>query len=80
LEVRVWVYVERAFTPGARLGTWTRSQATFSRDTLAPVRDDGDKTVVDFSKWTPVRRDPAYEQRLLEALSKRMAASTPDRT
>jgi hypothetical protein len=80
LEVRVWVYVERAFTPGARLGTWTRSQATFSRDTLAPVRDDGDKTVVDFSKWTPVRRDPAYEQRLLEALSKRMAAYTPDRT
>ena len=80
LEVRVWVYVERAFTPGVRSGTWTRSQVTFTRDTLAPVRDSGDETVVDFSKWTPVRRDPAYEQRLLEALSRRIAASSSNRT
>ena len=80
LEVRVWVYVERAFTPGVRSGTWTRSQTTFSRDTLTPVRDSDDETVVDFSKWTPVRRDPAYEQRLLEALSRRIAAASSNRT
>ncbi len=80
LEVRVWVYVERAFTPGLRSGTWTRSQTTFSRDTLAPVRDADDQTVVDFSKWTPVRRDPAYEQRLLEALSRQIATVSADRT
>lgn len=75
LEVRIWVYVERAFTPGMRSGTWTRSQTTFTRDTLAPVRSGEDRTVIDFSKWTPVRRDPAYEQRLLDALTRRLAAS-----
>ncbi len=76
LEVRIWVYVERAFTPGVRTGTWTRSQATFARDTLAPSRADDEGIVVDFSKWTPVRRDSAYEQRILDALSRKLTASS----
>ena len=76
LEVRIWVYVERAFTPGVRTGTWTRSQTTFARDTLAPSRTDDDGVVVDFSKWTPVRRDSAYEQRILDALSRKLTASS----
>lgn len=73
LEVRVWVYVERAFTPGVRSGSWTRSQTTYARDPLAPGfdRQQGD-VVIDFSRWTPVRRDPAYEQRLLQELTRRL--------
>ncbi len=72
IEVRVWVYVERAFTPGIRTGTWSRSQTTITRDPLAPEVRGTD--VVDMSRWTPVRRDKPYEQRLLQALSARIAS------
>jgi len=73
LEVRVWVYIERAFTPGVRSGSWTRSQTTYARDPLAPGTGSGrDDVTIDFSRWTPVRRDPAYERRLLRELSRRM--------
>lgn len=74
IEVRIWVYVERAFTPGMRNGTWTRSQTTYSTDRLAPTRSKGAKSTLDRSKWTPVRRDEPYERILLEALSKRLDA------
>lgn len=73
IEVRIWVYVERAFTPGVRSGTWSRSQTTFTRDPNAPEVRGGD--VVDLSTWTPVRRDEPYEQRLLEALSARITTN-----
>jgi hypothetical protein len=77
LEVRIWVYIERAFTPGVRSGSWTRSQTTFARDPLVPSRGDGDELMVDFSRWTPVRRDPAYEQRFREALGRQLAGVEP---
>ena len=54
LELRVWVYIERAFTPGLRNGTWSRSQLTFSSDPLAPetlTLESG--ATVDLSRWTP---------------------------
>ena len=77
LEVRVWVYIERAFTPGVRSGTWTRSQTTYARNPLAPgTGSDRDDVIIDFSRWTPVRRDPAYECRLLRELSRRMNEPT----
>ena len=72
IEVRIWVYVERAFTPGMRNGTWTRSQTTFTSDRLNPARGSSTDTAFDRSKWTPVRRDEPYERLLLEALDKRM--------
>jgi hypothetical protein len=74
LEVRVWVYIERAFTPGLRNGTWSRSQLSFSSDPLAPDRlklESG--TTVDISRWTPLRRDTAYENRLVEMIRSRFS-------
>ena len=74
LELRVWVYIERAFTPGLRNGTWSRSQLSFSSDPLAPERltlESG--ATVDLSRWTPLRRDTAYEQRLIEMIQSRLS-------
>ena len=74
LELRVWVYTERAFTPGLRTGTWSRSQLSFSTDPLAPDRlklESG--ATVDLSRWTPLRRDTAYEQRLVDAIRSRLS-------
>jgi hypothetical protein len=82
LELRVWVYIERAFTPGLRNGTWSRSQLSFSSDPLAPERlklESG--ATVDLSRWTPLRRDTAYEQRLVEVIRTRfskLSAGEPD--
>ena len=79
IEVRIWVYVERAFTPGVRTGTWTRSQTTYSSDRLNPVQDDSDGApTVDRSKWTPVRRDVPYEHRLLHALDQAVTKNKPE--
>lgn len=63
LELRVWVYVERATIPGLRRSTWTRSKTT---QTLlvypeGMTKDKKGMTV----NWQPVARDPAYERRLL---------------
>ena len=74
LELRVWVYIERAFTPGLRNGTWSRSQLSFSSDPLAPetlTLESG--ATVDLSRWTPLRRDTAYEQRLIDLIRTRLS-------
>ena len=74
LELRVWVYTERAFTPGLRTGTWSRAQRSFSADPLAPDRlmlESG--STVDRSRWTPLRRDTAYERRLVEEIRSRLS-------
>lgn len=72
LELRVWVYVERASSPGERRSTWTRHASTRARSgytfDVAAMRDDpvgGTGTT-----WTTVARDSAYERRLLAAVSK----------
>lgn len=74
LELRVWVYIERAFTPGLRNGTWSRSQLSFSSDPLAPDRLELESgATVDLSRWTPLRRDTAYEQRLIGMIRNRLS-------
>ena len=72
IEVRIWVFVERAFTPGMRSGSWTRSQTTFTRDRVESRRISESGAAIDQSKWTPVRRDIPYERRLLDALNQRI--------
>ena len=74
LELRVWVYTERAFTPGLRTGTWSRSQLSFSADPLSPDRlklESG--ATVDLSRWTPLRRDTDYERRLVDTIRSRLS-------
>jgi hypothetical protein len=69
LELRVWVYVERANTPGFRRGAWTRRTAS---RTILPNFDQPDLSGIG---WTPVARDRAYEQRLLADVASQLSSS-----
>lgn len=68
LELRVWVYVERAYSPGLRRSTWTRARTTRTR--IVPAEDE---EALPSRYWTPVHRDQAYERRLLGAVQSALA-------
>ena len=68
LELRVWVYVERAYSPGMRRSTWTRAKTTRTR--IIPAEDE---QALPSRYWTSVRRDEAYERRLLAAVQSALA-------
>jgi hypothetical protein len=70
LELRVWVFVERAHHPGVRRSTWSR-QLT-SRSTITPPRSD---EPLPATFWTPVARDQALEQRIVAEIERRLAAA-----
>lgn len=65
IELRVWVYIERAHAPGRRRSTWTRSRST--RMKVIPVNKN--EKPVPNQYWTPVERDQAFERRLLAAIN-----------
>ncbi len=68
LELRCWVYVERANTPGVRRGTWSRRSTT----TTVLVAPEGESSSNLF--WTPVARDTAYERRLLAVVQQALGS------
>ena len=72
IELRVWVYVERSFRPGMQNAAWTRSMTTFTTNPLDTRRAASPDARADQSNWTPVRRDRAYEARLIEAFIRRV--------
>ncbi len=67
LEVSVKVFVERAFVPGLKRSTYSRLLNTKFTD---PLRPGGEI-------WTAVGRDPEWEARILEDLTRRLATATP---
>ncbi|MDZ4753118.1 MAG: hypothetical protein SGJ11_01310 [Phycisphaerae bacterium] len=73
MELRVWVYVEQAFTPHMQRSTWTFSQTTFARDPMRQAAG-ADGTTRDRSIWTPIARDPPMEAILLAKLRERLAS------
>ncbi len=79
LELRVWVYLERAYTPYLQRSTWTFQGRTFARnperaaDIANAERNDG--STRDTSIWTPIARDPAFEEAILTKLRERLAAA-----
>jgi hypothetical protein len=86
LELRVWVFLERAHTPGLRRSTWTRSKTSRARDPAAPdtslwePRGEMFRTrSIDRERggtmWAVVGRDPAMEQRLLADVARRISAA-----
>ncbi|MFO0873954.1 MAG: hypothetical protein U0575_08290 [Phycisphaerales bacterium] len=80
IEVRAWVYLEQAHTPGMRRFTWTRRLTTRTINPQDPI--DPAEGVLSTSVWTPIGRDDAYERRLLAEFQRRLgsqatAAPTP---
>jgi len=63
LEVRVRVFVERAFVPNLKMNTYSRTLSTRYRTPLDPAEET----------WTPVGRDRAWEARILSDLGRRMS-------
>lgn len=63
VEMRVWVFVDRAFRPNQRLGTWTRGEMRYAVDPL-DKQDPEDETTRANTTWTPIGRDVPYERRL----------------
>jgi hypothetical protein len=72
IELRVWVYIERAFTPHLQRSTWTLTRTTFASDPLAE-RGAGDGTTRDRSIWTPIGRDESMERIQLAKVRERLA-------
>lgn len=71
IELRVWVYVERAYTPYLQRSTWTFQNRSFARNPERQAAVD-DGTTRDRSIWTPVARDPAMEEVILAKLRDRI--------
>lgn len=65
IELRVWVYIERAHAPGRRRSTWTRSKST----RMKVVPSNKDEKPLPNLYWTTVQRDQAFERRLLAAIN-----------
>jgi hypothetical protein len=72
LELRVWVFIERADVPGMRRSTWTRSKTTQSLLVYPEGMKERQKGTV--INWVPVARDPDYEQRLLRQVQEKVRA------
>jgi hypothetical protein len=76
IELRVWVYTERAHTFGNRRSTWSRSKTSQSK--IKPADDE--PPVPNGTFWTAQSRDPAYERRLMGMIQQSLsaAANAPD--
>lgn len=71
LELRVWVYLERAQVRGTRRSTWA-VHVTRRADT--PSIDE-ERVNAPAVFWRPVARDHAFERRLLGAVDRAMRGS-----
>lgn len=72
IELRVWVFLERANRPGLRRDTWTR-QSTTQAVMYQPGADaDFDNEPLPRLFWTPATRDPVMEAHLLNAVRTRL--------
>ena len=70
VELRVSVVIERAYSPGIRRSTWSRTGT--SRAVITRPASDPETPTKPF--WTPVARDTAFEQRLLALVAESLTA------
>jgi hypothetical protein len=78
LDLRVWVFIERADVPGVRRSTWTRSKTTQSMLVYPEGMKERPKGIV--INWRPVARDPDYERRLLREVHELLAQQAAQET
>ena len=67
IELRAWVYVDRAFLPNQSFGRWTLGETRYSTDPTQARRPDDPATAIN-TQWTPIGRDEPYEQRLMQRI------------
>lgn len=66
LELRAWVFLERAGQPGFQRNAWTRRRSD------VVVSDDPGRETQTGIIWTPVHRDEAFERRLLATVNREL--------
>jgi hypothetical protein len=76
IELRVWVFLERASQPGQRRNTWTRKATSQSR--VYPP--DAEDPPLPDQHWEVVSRDPETERRILDAIARHLADGQAGRT
>lgn len=67
IELRTWVFVERAFTPGLKPDRWSLSLSTTWTDPITnnPNITANDPSTRSPTQWTPIARDEAMERTLM---------------
>lgn len=72
LELRVFVFVEKASRPGVRPQRWSLREERMM--TIIPASGEGEPLPTRY--WTPASRDVAFERRLLQEVQTRLAAAS----
>lgn len=68
LELRVWVYIDRHYTQGIRLGTWSLSSESVS--TVLPTQEPWEQSPGSF--WVTISRDIPAERTILSSIEARL--------
>ena len=68
LELRVWVYVDRHYTQGIRLGTWSLSSESVS--TVLSTQEPWEQSPGRF--WVTISRDIPAERTILSSIEARL--------
>ena len=76
IELRAWVFVDRAFLPNQSFGRWTLGETRYSTDPTQVRKPDDPGTAID-TQWTPIGRDEPYEQRLMQRIHELLAKAPP---
>ena len=76
IELRAWVFVDRAFLPNQSFGRWTLGETRYSTDPTQARQPDDPGTAID-TQWTPIGRDEPYEQRLMQRIHALLAKAPP---
>lgn len=85
IEVRAWVFVDRAFKPYQSFGRWTLGETRYATNPEDKRNPDDPATAIS-TEWTPIGRDVPYEERLMRRLRELLAepgnpaSATPEST
>ena len=74
IELRAWVFVDRAFRANQQIGRWSLSEQRYAQDPADKPLPEDESTRAP-TEWTPIGRDVPYERRLTARIVEAMAAA-----
>ena len=74
IELRTWVFVDRAFRANQQIGRWSLSEQRYAQDPADRPLPEDESTRAP-TEWTPIGRDVPYERRLTARIVEAMAAT-----